>query len=623
MQALFAWLAANPLALLFTVVLGAVLLDKARLRGYGLGVPGSAILVGAGLSALAAVQEVRLLVDPALRALFLSLFMYMLGLRLGPSLPAAFRGEGLKFSALAVLCSVAGLACAFGAASYLDLPNGAAAGILAGSMTLTAALGAAEQALQHGAAALPAASNPEEIAGMLALAYGVTYIVGAVGFALLSQWMPRWWGVNLHAAAREHEEALGVPHIDDAGITSLRPLAVRAYRLSNDALAGWTVGQFRQKYPEYKVFNVLRSEPARSESTFSEASPALDRESVALAAVGVQSFTRLREPLTDVEMRLRREPAGRSREAAYARLGAPDALALRQGDILTLGGMPQSPSDSASLIGPEIPDPTALNVPLDQAEIVVGGGALEGRELGELRNADFAGQVAIHHIERGGVPLPLGLHVKLQRRDVLFAAGVASAVDKLAQLAGRVARPSAAADLLTLSAGLVLGLVLGTIALPIGAGASVGLGSAGGLLVAGLLVSCLASPLHLVGDTPKAARNLLENMSLAAFAAVVALDAGAALVGLSDAGLVAKLLIAGSIACVIPPLLAWIVGFHLLRLNPAVLIGVIAGARAQEASAREAALDMGSSVAWIGFPVALAVSGALLAALGYLVMAIA
>jgi putative transport protein len=174
-----------------------------------------------------------------------------------------------------------------------------------------------------------------------------------------------------------------------------------------------------------------------------------------------------------------------------------------------------------------------------------------------------------------------------------------------------------------LSAGLVLGLALGTLALPVGAGAVVGLGSAGGLLVAGLLVSCLASPLHFFGETPKAARSLLEDMSLAAFAAIVALDAGAALVAFSDAGLVAKLLVAGVAACTIPPLLAWAVGYHLLKMNPAVLVGVIAGARGQEASAREAALDMGSSVAWIGFPVALAVSGALLAALGYLVMALA
>ena len=73
----------------------------------------------------------------------------------------------------------------------------------------------------------------------------------------------------------------------------------------------------------------------------------------------------------------------------------------------------------------------------------------------------------------------------------------------------------------------------------------------------------------------------------------------------------------------VPPILAWSVGYHVLKLNPAVLIGALAGARAQEDCVRGTALEVGSSVPWIGFPVAYAVSGILLTALGYAAMALA
>ena len=40
----------------------------------------------------------------------------------------------------------------------------------------------------------------------------------------------------------------GVPNLDDAGLTGYRPLSLRAYRLTNNEVAGMTVRQFLQKY---------------------------------------------------------------------------------------------------------------------------------------------------------------------------------------------------------------------------------------------------------------------------------------------------------------------------------------------------------------------------------------
>src|SRR5687768_5718615 len=438
MKTVFDWFAANPYILLFFVVGGAVAVGKITVKGYGLGMVAAAIVVGAGLSAWASTYGTALKLDNFAKSLFYYLFMYGVGLRVGPSFINSLKGDGLKFTILAVGCSIVGLLGAVGFAKMWSLPDGAAGGILAGAMTMSAAIGSAEEAVKQGVFKLSEGQTAEQVSGMIALAYGLTYIWGTVGIILICKYLPRWWGIDARAAAKRYEEEKGVPNVDDAGLTGYRPLAVRAYRLTNNELAGQPVRNFAQKYPQYKVLNVVRGEE---------------------------------------------------------RLGAPDDLVLQKGDVIALGGRLETMTDKMGLIGPEVPDAKALNVPVDQAEILVTNKEMVGKELKEFRNADFVGQVALHHIERGGVTIPMGLNTKLERFDVLFVAGMKSGVDKMAALLGKIARPSTSTDLLTLALGMILGFLIGAITFPL-AGSKVGLGNAGGLLVSGIIVSSIASRLR-------------------------------------------------------------------------------------------------------------------------------
>ena len=45
---------------------------------------------------------------------------------------------------------------------------------------------------------------------MIALSYGITYIWGTVGIILICKYLPKWWGVDAKAAAREYEKEHGV-----------------------------------------------------------------------------------------------------------------------------------------------------------------------------------------------------------------------------------------------------------------------------------------------------------------------------------------------------------------------------------------------------------------------------
>ncbi|HEY0503703.1 MAG TPA: hypothetical protein VGD42_09435 [Lysobacter sp.] len=562
MQGFFQFLADNPYILLFFTVGMAVLVGKFAVKGYGLGMVAAAVVVGAALATWASTYGVKLQLDNFAKSLFYYLFMYGVGLRVGPAFFNALKKDGITFTILAVICSFLGLGLVVFMSKWLALPPGSAGGVLAGSQTMSAAIGTAEMAMEQGAYKVPAGTTAEQVSGMIALGYGVTYIWGTVGIILICKYLPRWWGVDARAAAREYEQAHGVRNVDDAALTGYRGGGLRAYRLDNAQTAGQSIAQFRTTYPQYRIANVRRGD-----------------ESVG---------------------------------------SAPD-LVLQRGDVIALGGRLGDLTDNLGLIGAEVDDPKALNVPLDQAEILVTSKELVGKPLKTLATEDFAGQLQVTRLERSGEPIPVGRETEIKRLDVLFVTGLKSAVDKAAGLLGKVARPSTSTDLLTLSAGMVLGLLIGKINVPVG-DFSVGLGNAGGLLLSGILVSSLVSRLRYFGSTPNAARNILEDLGLVTFIAIVGINAGATLLEQLTGSIALKIFLAGFVASTIPPFITWAIGYHFFKINPAVLMGGVAGSRSHSGPAREAAKEIDSTVPWVGFPVGYAISGVLYTVFGYFAM---
>jgi putative transport protein len=562
MEAFFQYIAANPFLLLFITIGLAVLIGRFTVKGYGLGMVAAAVIVGVALATWASTYGVKLQLDNFAKSLMYYLFMYGVGLRVGPSFFNSLKKDGLTFTILAVVCSVLGLGLVVVCSRLFDLPAGAVGGVLAGSQTMSASIGTAEMALTQGAYKLPAGSTPESVTAMIALGYGITYIWGTVGIILICKYLPKWWGVDAKKAAKEYEEKHGVPNLDDAGLSGYRPGGLRAYRLENKQTAGKTIAQFRQSNPQYRILNVVRGDEA---------------------------------------------------------LGASADIAMQLGDVVALGGRLEDLTANMGLLGPEVPDAKALAIPLDQAEILVTQKNVVGRELKEFRNEEFAGQLQVVRMERGGAPYPVGAETKLQRFDVLFVAGLKGAVEKVAAALGKVARPSTGTDLLTLAIGMILGLLIGSINVPVG-NFKVGLGNAGGLLLSGIFISSAVSRLRFFGSTPNAARNILEDLGLVTFVGIVGINAGASLLAQITGVIAIKIFLVGFIASTIPPFVTWAIGYHVFKVNPAVLMGGVAGARSHSGPAREAAKEIGSSVPWVGFPVGYAISGVLLTIFGYFAM---
>jgi putative transport protein len=525
----------------------------------------AAIIVGCGLSVIGSIYGQKFELNNFTKSIFYYLFMYGVGLRVGPSFINSLKGDGLKYTVLAVICSIMGLVLVVAGAKIADLPVGAAGGLLAGSQTMSAAIGSAEQAVTAGVVKVPDGSSKEAVSAMIALSYGISYIWGTVGIILICKYLPKWWGVDARKAAAEYEAEHGVSNVDGAALTGFRPFGLRAYKLQNDHVVGETIEEFRHEHPEYRVVNVMR----RGQSC-----------------------------------------------------GASSTLVLEREDVVALGGSLNSLTDKMGLIGPEVADAAALGVPFDQAEILVTNKEHLDKPLVSYRHTEIAGQLQVVKLERGGVPFPLGTDTVLQRMDVLTVVGLKGAVAKAGAMFGRIARPSTATDLLTLSFGMIIGFLIGAIQVP-AFGANVGLGNAGGLLVSGIAVSSLVSRVRFFGNTPNAARNVLEDLGLVVFVSIVGVNAGSSLLSQLTGTLALKIFLVGFVACTIPPFITWAIGFHIFKINAAALMGGVAGARSHSGPCREAAVEIGSSVPWLGFPVGYAVSGVLLTVFGYFAMVLA
>jgi putative transport protein len=165
---------AEPILVIsLTAILG-LLLGSIRICGMKLGVAGmlfSGLLLG----------HFGLGLDPQLMAFLkefgLVLFVFTVGLQLGPGFVNSLKSDGLKLNSIAVMVVLGGALIAFGVGHFLKWDIGVTAGILSGGTTNTPSLGAAQQAMAT-------ASNDPQQANLAAMAYAVAYPFGVLGIIL-------------------------------------------------------------------------------------------------------------------------------------------------------------------------------------------------------------------------------------------------------------------------------------------------------------------------------------------------------------------------------------------------------------------------------------------------------
>jgi len=104
----------------------------------------------------------------------LILFIYSIGMQMGPGFFASFKKGGIKMNSLAVMLVFLSVIVTLIIQVVTDTPMGTMIGVMSGAVTNTPGLGAAQQAFS---------ANPE-VTSTMASAYAVAYPLGAVGVIL-------------------------------------------------------------------------------------------------------------------------------------------------------------------------------------------------------------------------------------------------------------------------------------------------------------------------------------------------------------------------------------------------------------------------------------------------------
>jgi putative transport protein len=557
---LLSWFARQPFILLFLVVAAGYGLGRVKVKGIGLGATASSLLIALGLSLLGASLDVKIQVPTLASAIFFNVFMFSVGMKVGPQFLAGLRRDGGKFIffGLFIPFFCAGMALALRALMHLQ--PGVLPGILAGSTTATPGLGAAEAAYLTAGGA----GGSEVALGNLSTAFAFSYCISMVAFIVLMK-VPDMLGRQSAVAAHTFEVELRgagsspLPGTAEEFLGGPLPVARRSYQIESPRLVGHRLGELRRAYPLVAIERVLRG-------------------------------GRLFEPADDV--------------------------VLQQHDTLALYGRVPLLVMASMVIGPEVDLPELRDIGSETADVVV-----QRKEAAQRTLEDLAGDIGhglfLNAMFHGGHQIPVGPGTIVRRGDVLRVTGASWRIKRLEAQMGKVIRPSISTDLVTVALGLVLGGALGAVKIPFGP-FKIAIGAAVGLLLVGIVLSILRTRQPgLGGPFPEPARQLLEDMGLNVFIVVLGLNAGAGVATAVKGGALVPVLAGSLLIGLVPAVVAWLIGAYLFKMNDALLLGAIAGGRCNSAGMRAAQEVSQSNVPAMSYPVTFAISNVVLTILAY------
>jgi putative transport protein len=503
----------NGLLLLFIVIGLGYLIGNIRIFGIPAGATIGVLLAGLFFG------HYGLSINKGVGDFGFALFIFSVGIQAGPSFFSAFREDGPKYIALAALVAVSGFVLAWIISRALGFENGFDAGLLAGALTSTPTLAGAQDAVQSGLALIPAGANEEKVMENIGVGYALTYLVGTLAVIMLVRYMPRFLDLNLEAMSNTYAREKGLLRAPGQRQTTADTLPIiRAYRVGPEGV-GKTIGQRKAE---------------------------LDAAGAPLQVRRDGSFL---------------DPS-------------PD-LVLQEGDTVSIIASLSVHQRGQEIFGGEVLDAELLNYRVDAHEVVVISSYATGKSLKEL-DLPRAHGCWVNGLVRTGVELPVTDDTVLQKGDRLHVVGEKVRLRKVADLIGYVEQEVQETDLVTFSFGMAAGVMLGLIVFKAG-GVAIGLGTAGGLLVSGIVVGYLSSLNPTFGRVPGAARYLLRELGLMLLMASIGLNAGGGIVeALLDVGPV--IVLAALLVAILPIAFGYLVGRKVLRLNPALLLGSLTGA---------------------------------------------
>jgi AspT/YidE/YbjL antiporter-like protein len=276
---------------------------------------------------------------------------------------------------------------------------------------------------------------------------------------------------------------------------------------------------------------------------------------------------------------------------------------------------------AASRIGPEIEGEHVMrSVPGEVVDVYVTARDLHGRTLSDIvdRVGDNARGVFLRALTRRGQDVPVTPGTQIYVGDVMTLVGLNQALKRVVPRVGQAFLSSDRTDIAYLGIGLAIGWLVGLLAFKIGS-IPLTLGGGGGALVAGLVCGWLRSRRPTMGAFPPQAQQTLSDLGLGGFIASIGLASGpAALAAVQAHGL---LLLGVGVAVTLTPLIIGTLFAHrVLRMNPVIVCGALAGAMTVDAAVAGTCELAESQTPVLGVAVPYAIANVVLTVLGPIIV---
>ena len=561
MERLAAFLHDFPSLCLFLSILLGTVIGRFHVKGVGFGSIVGTLIAGIFIGILAKPE-----LPDMLRWAFFYLFLFAIGYSVGPQFFGSLKKAAIPQIVLALVVAISGLVTVVAVSAIFHFDEGLAVGLLSGAMTQSAALGAGLSAISElpisEAAKIPLLANAP-------LADAITYGFGDLGLILFLTWLgPKMMRADLRSEAKALEQQLAGGS-NSGSILSAGQLSLRAYRVENTTVAASSLAALEERH-------------------------AADR-------LSVQRVQRDGELLTP----------------------AP-TLTLELGDRLLVSARRAAFLGAERDIGPEIDDAALLSVAVQTVSVVVTNGGVIGATLGTLAQDPRGRGVYLESLQRGTALMPREPWTVVQRGDILRIIGAPDDVDRAAQYIGFVEHDLTKTDLTYLAGGICAGILLGVLKFSAG-GVPIGLGTAGSILVVGLVAGWARSRYPVFGAIPEPAQRLLMDIGLIVFIAVIGLTAGPHAVEAyrtSGGPFFASIFVAGMIVTIVPLAIGTIVARYVLKMSPLMTLGSLAGAQTCTPGLNALREASGSNVGSLAYTVPYAINNIVLTLWGPILVAI-
>ncbi len=513
------------------------------------------------------VGQLGVKIDPGLKNIFFAVFIFALGYSGGPQFFANLNAKGLRLGVLSIIEVAMVIALIMAYVHIFHFDPGTAAGLVAGSATESAVIGTASEAISR----LPL--SHEEIAvlqGNVVTAYSITYVFGLTTIVLFtSQFAPLLLKINLRAAAEKLWTDLGGGSQNSTANDSQALSAMEGRVFHVETAAGSTVA----------AVNKLLGAGAHIER--------IKRDGNMLTVAP--------------ELKL---------------IGGDRVMVMGRRDAAMLG---------SALIGPEVAGSRGFNMAVETDQFVLNNPDVHNQTIAELltraRDNGLSAEVHVESVIRGGNSMPAVPGLRLNIGDVLSLYGTHEQVQKVGALLGKAILTSNRANFIYISLGIILGILIGRIELPLG-GIALSLGTGGGALLTGLVFGWWRTRHPAIAATPPAALEIMKDLGLTVFVACVGLSAGPQAWQLvKQYGLLLPAI--GISVALLPAMVSLLVGRGLLKIEIPILLGGIAGQQCSTPALSAVQNAAGNTTPLIGYTITYAISNAILPLLGPVVVGLA